>query len=774
MPRHLAHWGTFDADTDNKRLTDVRPWSGDPDPPALIHNIATSQHHATRVLRPAVRRGWLERGPGSAARGREPFVEVSWERALDLISSELRRVYDEHGSSAVYGGSYGWASAGRFHHAQSQIHRFLNTLGGYVSSVGDYSYGASGIVLPHVIGHPNDLMAEATSWRVVAEETELFIAFGGLSEKNSAVGPGGVSRHVGREAIARAVHRGCRFIDVSPIADDTFPEAAAEWIAPRPGTDAALMLGLAFVLDRDGLIDEAFLESHCVGYDKFASYVRGDVDGISKDPLWSEGISGVSAARLHALAHEMAASRTLINVSWSMQRQHHGEQPVWLGVTLAAMLGQIGVPGAGFQHGYGSSADVGLPKRVTSPPALAQGQNREPSYIPVARVADMLLHPGREIDFNGRRLRYPRVELVYWAGGNPFHHHQDLARLQHAFTRPATIVVHEQFWTSTARQADVVLPATMSIERDDFGAGRNDPLFLPMPALTVPAGEARDDHVIFASLAERLGVGAVFSEGRDVDAWLRHLYDDWRRRLRSRDIDVVDFDTFWSSEGIEIPILDQEQVLLAKFRSDQEAFPLLTPSGRIEIYSSTIQGFGYEDCPAHPVWIEPAEWLGNASDYPLQLIANQPKTRLHSQLDVGEVSQRSKIQGREPVRMNPTDAEARGLADGDVVRIFNDRGSCLAGLVISEALLSGVVQLSTGAWYDPDPHDPSFCRHGNPNVLTADRPTSSLSQATAAQHALVEVMKWPGELPALTITKAPPLISSEKGSHRALPQRETD
>jgi biotin/methionine sulfoxide reductase len=139
------------------------------------------------------------------------------------------------------------------------------------------------------------------------------------------------------------------------------------------------------------------------------------------------------------------------------------------------------------------------------------------------------------------------------------------------------------------------------------------------------------------------------------------------------------------------------------------------------------------------------------------LISNQPKSRLHSQLDVGATSQASKVRGREPARMNPADARARGLASGDVVLIRNARGSCLAGLEVSEALRPGVVQLSTGAWYDPDPEDPSFCRHGNPNVLTADRPSSTLSQGTTAQHTLVEVERWNGPLPAITVTGPPQL-----------------
>ena len=196
-------------------------------------------------------------------------------------------------------------------------------------------------------------------------------------------------------------------------------------------------------------------------------------------------------------------------------------------------------------------------------------------------------------------------------------------------------------------------------------------------------------------------------------------------------------------------------VLFDAFRADPDAHPLRTASGKIEIGSDTIAGFDYPDCAGHPTWMEPAEWLGDTSEaaarYPLTLIANNPATRLHSQLDPGATSQASKIHGREPVRINPADAAHAGISDGDIVRLFNDRGTCLAGAVISDAVRPGVVQLSTGAWYDPlDPADPNaLCVHGNPNVLTRDAGTSRLAQGCAGQHSHVQLEPWTGPLPPI-------------------------
>lgn len=762
MTTHLTHWGAFEAVSDGERLTAVRPWRGDPEPMPLIENVASAQHHPARITQPHVRRGWLEHGPGAPGRGSDPYVPVSWERATDLLAGELRRVYEEHGAGAVYGGSYGWASAGRFHHAQSQLHRFLNCLGGYVRHVNTYSMGTSAVLLPHILGDLYEMIAWATSKDVLAEHAELVVAFGGLSPKNVAVTPGGVSRHHTRGWIAAARARGCRFVSISPLRDDIAAEAQAEWIAPRPGSDAALMLAVAQVLDAEGLADRDFLERYTVGFDRFARYLRGDDDGVVKDPRWASALTGDPAERITALAREMAAARTFVTVSWSLQRAQYGEQPVWLGVVLAAMLGQIGLPGGGFGHGYGSAGNVGEPARRLSVPRFPQGQNPVQTYIPVARIADMLLNPGAEYEYNGQRLVYPDIRLIYWCGGNPFHHHQDLARLREAFGRPETVVVHDPFWTATTRHADIVLPATMTIERDDFGAGDNDRMFFPMPALTRPHAQSRDDYTILSEVAEKLGVGKEFSEGRTVMEWLRHLYGEWRtaQAAENPDVPIPAFDEFWSGDGLELPVLDPGQVVFADFRADPDRHPLSTPTGRIEIFSDTIAGFGYPDCPGHPVWLEPEEWLGSAAAqrFPLQLIANQPRTKLHSQLDVGAHSQSAKIHGREPVRMHPSEASARGLREGDVVRIFNDRGSCLAGLTLSEALAPGIAQLSTGAWYDPDPTDPSFCRHGNPNVLTADRPSSLLSQGCTGQLCLVHIEPYTGEVPDLSVSGPPPTV----------------
>ncbi|BBZ28041.1 biotin transporter BioY [Mycolicibacterium madagascariense] len=753
----LTHWGAFTADVDHGDIASVHPWHADADPSPLLGNLPGSIRHRSRVTGPAVRRGWLDDGPGpTTRRGAEEFVAVSWDELTELLAGELRRVIDTYGNEAIYGSSYGWASAGRFHHAQSQLHRFLKLLGGYTFSRHSYSLGATGVIMPRVVGTHDDLFKRSTEWSVIAEHSELLVCFGGVGIKNSAVNPGGSTEHPTRTALDSLRERGGRVVSISPLRDDTSGEC--DWWAPVPGTDVAIMLALAHVLAVEGLADREFLQTHCVGYDRFERYLLGKSDGIPKTPQWAAALSGLPADDLVALARQMAAHRTIVMVSWSLQRVRHGEQAPWMGVTLAAMLGQIGLPGGGFGHGYGSQNELGMAPLRCPLPTFPQGANPVNTFIPVAAVSDMLLHPGEEFDYDGRRLTYPDIKCVYWAGGNPFHHHQNLPRLRRALGRVDTVVVHEPYWTAMAKHADVVVPSTTPFERDDYSGSRNDPVLVAMPAMTKPYADARDDYSTFAALAERLGVEAAFTEGRDAMGWLTHMYDTWAGRL---DFEVPTFSEFWAAGSLRLPT-ETGLTLLSDFRADPVAHPLRTPSGRIEVFSTVIDGFGYGDCAGHPAWYEPQEWLGGrrAVDHPLHLVANQPATRLHSQLDGGRTSLNSKVQGREPIRMHPQDAERRGLTAGDVVRVFNDRGSCLAGLVVDDALRPNVVQLSTGAWYDPeDPADlDAMCVHGNPNVLTADVGTSSLAQGCTGAHVLVQVEAFDGPLPPVRAHQPPTIV----------------
>src|SRR5215475_866287 len=313
---------------------------------------------------------------------------------------------------------------------------------------------------------------------------------------------------------------GVEVISISPLREDGPETAAAKWIPIRPNTDTAILLALVHTLVAEGRHDAAFLARYCTGFERVRSYLLGETDGVPKNVHWASVITGVPAETIRTLAHRMAANRTMLSASWSLQRADHGEQPYWALILLAAALGQIGLPGGGFGFGYGSAAGIADPPLLFREPTMELLPNPAKLAIPTARIADCLLHPGETYDFNGTRSVYPDLRLVYWAGGNPFHHHQDLNRLRRAWQRPETIIVQEPWWTATARHADIVLPATTTLERNDIGCAGRDRYVVAMQQAIAPVGEARSDFAIFVDLAQRIGCAEAFAEGRDEAGWL--------------------------------------------------------------------------------------------------------------------------------------------------------------------------------------------------------------------------------------------------------------
>ena len=281
-------------------------------------------------------------------------------------------------------------------------------------------------------------------------------------------------------------------------------------------------------------------------------------------------------------------------------------------------------------HGQGNPVSRALPVSHST------GENPTGSFIPVARITDLLEKPGEEYDFDGERRRYPDTKLIYWCGGNPFHHHQDLNRLLAAWRRPDTVIVNEPWWTPTAKLADIVLPATTTLERNDIGASSRDRFVMAMKQAVPPQGEARNDFDIFGALAERTGVAEAFGYDRDEMTWLRTLYDEaLRQGCRQRDSMCRISIRSGRKAMSRCRCRETHTMFMPDFRADPKSNKLPTPSGKIEIFCEEIDGFGYDDCAGHPKWYEPVEWLGGSrhAKWPLHLISNQPAHKLHSQMD---------------------------------------------------------------------------------------------------------------------------------------------
>lgn len=760
-----CHWGAFRATVKDGRWTDVKPWEQDKYPSHQLAGVMDSVYSPSRIKYPMVRRGYLENGRDAnrEERGNNDFVRVSWDQALDLIAKELQYAKDTHGPRSVFTGTYGWKSAGKVHNSRSLLRRLINR-GLQMPNVihtGDYSTGASQIIMPHVMG-TLEVYNQQTSWPVVVESTDVLVVWGGDPVKTNQI-DWLVADHDSYGYMEEFKKTGKKVICIDPLKSKTAEFFDAEWVQVKPQTDVALMLGMAHTLYVEELYDADFMEEYTTGFEKFLPYLTGEADGTPKSAEWASDICGVPTAKIKELARLFMSNRTMLSSGWSMQRQHHGEQPHWMLATLASMIGQIGLPGGGFGLSYHYS-NGGVP--TSDGPSLSgmsDGGAMEGSVsIPVARIVEMLERPGETYDFNGSTHTFPDIKIAYWAGGNPFHHHQDRNRMIKAWQKLETVIVQDYQWTATARFADIVLPVASAYERNDIetiGSYSNKGVVL-MKQIVEPMFEARSEYDIFVDLADRLGNKEAYTEGRSEVDWIKHYYEDARAQGAAKNVDMPEFDTFWEEGVVVYPVSEEAKrfVRHADFREDPLLEPLGTPSGKIEIYSRNIEKMGYEDCPAHPTWMEPLERLdGPGAKYPLHVNTAHPQDRLHSQLCGTILREGYAVAGREPCLINPKDAAERGVKTGDVIRVFNDRGQILVGAVVSEDIMPNVIRIYEGGWYDPVEGGKvgSLCAYGDVNVLTPDIRTSKLAQANSGHTVIADFEKFEGPLPDVKVFTHP-------------------
>jgi len=760
-----SHFGAFTAKVKDGIFVKAIPFAMDKNPSKMIEALPDRVNSNTRVKYPMVRASYLKDGIKSdrSKRGTEPFVQVSWEKALDLVAAEMTRVKKQYGNEAIFGGSNGWRCAGMLHDPQRLLKRFLTGFGGFVNEGGGYSWPASKAILPMVLGSNTAATGKLTTYKNIIENTKFLILWGTAPLRNGQIMRNGGGEHTTEGYFQQIKNAGIETLYINPVADQEVELLNAQWLKPRPNTDTALMLGIAHTLHTEGLYDQEFLAKLTVGFKKFEPYLLGKTDGQPKSAEWAAKITEIDADTIRKLARKMAKTRTFIMAGPALQRQDHGEQTFWSVIMLSSMLGQIGLPGGGFGFGYGYYAGYGQPRSGVSVGGPGTGKNPVKISIPTARIADMLLSPGETIDFKGKKVTYPDIKLVWWSGGNPIVHHQDINRLLRAWQRPETIIVNEPWWTNSARYADIVFPATSNMERNDIARRKGaDRYIMAMQKVVDPIGESRNDFDIFAAVADRLGFKKKFTEDLTEMQWLQKMYQGAQKKADKKKLEMPDFNTFWKTGYVKFPEENVNHVLYAAFRKDPYGKALGTPSGKIELYSPKIAKFKYDDCPPHPTWMEPYEWLGSekAKKHPLHLVSSHPLYRLHSQLNNTWLRDLYEVKGREPMLINPEDAKKRGITDGEVVRVFNDRGQILAGVVITEKVRPGVIQIAEGAWYDPAEPGKigSLCKHGCNNVLAHDVGSSKLGQGSTVKTMLVEVEKYKKTPPAITAFIPPVII----------------
>jgi trimethylamine-N-oxide reductase (cytochrome c) len=733
-------------------------------------------HTKARIKYPMVRKGFLANPSApEGARGDDEYVRVSWDEAYKLIHEQHMRIRANNTPDAIFAGSYGWRSSGVLHKAQTLLQRYMGMAGGYSGHMGDYSTGAAQVIMPHVVGSI-EVYEQQTTHPMVLEHSDVVVLWG-LNPMNTLKIAWSSTDCSGLEFFHQLKKSGKTVIAIDPMRSETieFFGDNAQWIAPHPMTDVAMLMGIAHTLVKQGKHDKAFIEKYTTGYDVFEAYLMGKEDGVEKSAEWASKICGVPAKQLELLVDIFSSNRTMLMAGWGIQRQQFGEQRHWMIVTLAAMLGQIGLPGGGFGFSYhysnggNPSRDAGvLPAMSASLGAVAGSDERGWSAtgkvmnsFPVARIVEALENPGQAYKHNGHERVFPDIKMIWWAGGGNFTHHQDTNRLIKAWQKPELVVISEIYWTAAAKHADIVLPITTSFERNDLtmtGDYSNQHL-VPMKQVVEPQGEARNDFDVFADMAELLAPGGreVYTEGKTEMEWLYQFYKAAQQGGRAQRIAMPNFSKFWEdNQLIEMKWNEKNAqfVRYAEFRENPIMNPLGTPSGKFEIFSRTIEGYQLEDCPPHPTWLEPTEYTGNATDGELQLMTAHAAHRLHSQFNYAKIREEYAIADREPISIHPEDAKARGIKTGDLVRAFNGRGQVLVGALVTDGIKQGSVCIHEGGWPDLDPKT-GICKNGGCNVLTLDIPTSRLANGCAANSALVRIEKYEGPVLELTAFTPP-------------------
>ncbi|NLC76644.1 MAG: molybdopterin-dependent oxidoreductase [Clostridia bacterium] len=707
--------------------------SGFPQPRACLKGLAQRNrvYHPDRLKYPMKRVG---------PRGEGKFERISWEEALDIVAEQLERIKKTYGNEAIYL-MYGTGVYGQI--SQSWITpdfcgalpRFLNMFGGFLNYYNTYSSACYSTAVPYMFGNvegnsPDDMV-----------NSKLIVLF---ADNPGETRLGGAN---GYYYLRKAKKAGAKVIVIAPRYTDTAVSVADEWIPIRPTTDNALIDAIAYVLLQENLHDQAFLDQYCLGFDEehmppgippgnsYKSYVLGlGEDQQPKTPEWASGITGVPPETIVSLARQMGTVKPcclLQGLGW--QRHAYGEQPVRALPVLAAMTGNIGIAGGGpgLRHS-GHSVPMGW---------LPAGENPVKAAISCFMWPDAI-ERGRELTaadgVRGVDRLSTDLKMIWnYAGNTLINQHSDCnrtAKLLADDTKCEFILVHDVFMTPSARFADLLLPDVTHFEREDivtFASGIGYAIY--HQKVIEPMYECRSVYEVCSALAQRLGFVDKYTEGKSEQDWLRECV----KVAQEADPNFPGFEEF-REKGIYKVTPAKPLIAYEAQIKDPENNSFNTPSGKIEIFSPRLWEMNNpREIPAIPKYI-PA-WEGPEDPlrekYPLQLIGHHYKKRVHSTFD--NVPLPDEVP-RQELWLNTGDAAARGINDGDLVRVFNDRGEVVLPAKVTPRIMPGVVSMPQGAWWSPDAQ--GIDRRGCVNVLTKYHPTP-LARGNPQHTNLVEVVK---------------------------------
>ncbi|MFB3813774.1 MAG: molybdopterin-dependent oxidoreductase [Terriglobales bacterium] len=697
-------------------------------------------HHPDRLKYPLKRVG--ERGEGK-------FERISWDEALQTVASQILRVRATYGARSTIllcsAGDLGYL------HEGGLIDRVLNRVGGYTGVIGTVSDQATRIAAIATYGVDNAMCGNSVDSLLSARMIILW----------------GINPVVTRNYLGHIAHffpqlkkPGVKVVSVDPRYTETASFLDAQWIPIRPSTDAAMLVAMAYVIIKENLQDQAFLDKYTAGFEEYKKYVLGDEDGIPKTPGWAEEITGVPAATIVSLAKEYATTKPAALLDGlAPGRTARGEQYNRAAAALTCMTGNLGIKGGSSGCGPmqvddpyiklhvlngvhvdmkcdGNPVDKASPLRTDSIYYHREKRKNFPSipetghyylggpstaYLLRPRVADAILQ--------GKEGGYPAdYKLLYIVTCNWVNQYGNSNKLIQALNKLEFMVCHEQFMTATARYADIILPQNTFFERNDITGSPNFPFYGFRAKAIGSLGESRSTFEIATGLAAKLGI-TDFTD-KTEEEWLRQA---------AKTYGIPDYEQFKKDAMYRVP--RNTVVAFEKQICDPENNPFPTPSGKVEIFCQALADLGDPDLPAVPKYIEPWESVNDplAKKYPLQLISSHYFRRVHSRFDNVPWLRELEPQA---VLVNSADARSRGIQDGDLVRVFNDRGQTLLPACVSERIMPGIVDIPEGAWLSLDEN--GVDRGGCPNVLLND--LCSPGGGLACNTALVQVEKAEGRV----------------------------
>lgn len=683
-------------------------------------------------------------------RGEGKFERISWEEAIDTAASKLKEVIDTYGNEAVYVPYATGVSAS----TSRPFNRMLSLVGGYLNFYNSYSTAQISCITPYMYGSKQS----SGSTLSTAEDAELILLFGSSPVETRQ---GGAVSHYDWAHMREKTNAKIYIID--PRMNDSVMGHSDTWLPINPGTDAALVAGIAHYLIEHDMVDLDFLHTYCVGYDEetmpetykgknlsYYDYIMGaGYDKVEKTPAWAAKITGIPVGTIEKLAYEVGTIKPLyVNQGWGPQRRSNGEWTSWAIMALPCLVGQIGLAGTnnGTREGSNSVSLSSLPK----------GTNPVKKSIPCFLFTDAIDHGPEMTAKNagvkgGDKLEVGIKYMINYAGNCLTNQHSDINKAHDILSDESKcefILGVDTVMCDSLKYADIILPDLFRFEQVSMvGTGGDNAYMIAGQPCTSPKFERKTAYEMATLMAEKLGVKDEFTEGKTEEEWIVELYE----QSREKDPELPTYEQAME-QGVYVRP-GKKKVSMEKFRTDPVANALDTPSGKIEIFSEKLLQFtdgwelqdgdtlaGMDTLPAVPVYIP--EWFGVEStteEFPLALTGFHYRGRIHSSW--GFIEDLKEVNPQE-AWINPLDAQDRGIAQGDTIRVKNQFGVIELLAKVTPRVVPGTVAVSQGAWHDADMFGDAerVDKGGSINTLTTQRP-SPLSKGNPQHTNICQVEK---------------------------------